>query len=112
MHADDAFDARDFREQKALVLVHVGDGDLELVIGFLAGDQVALLYLGVAAHDALELREALGRVPIHADVDERREIETERARRKKHGAFANHARTLELIDRKSTRLNSSHSQIS
>src|SRR5690606_15723919 len=98
MHADHAVDPRDLVQKEILILLHVRHDDLQLIVGLLARDQVALLHLGVAAHDALELLEALGCVPVHSDVQQHGQLEPERTRRQPHDALADHAGFLELLD--------------
>ena len=71
MHAGDAGDARDAVEQQFLEGIHVGDDDLDLVVGFLSGDQQAFENFRYAGDLAVEILETLRRVGVHRDVDER-----------------------------------------
>ena len=61
-------------------MVHVAHGDLELVVGFLAGDQQAFQHLGDVAHQRLEVGETLGRVLVHRDAEQRHQAQAQLAR--------------------------------
>ena len=73
----DAFDAGDLVEQELLVHLHVRHHDDQEVVGVLPRDQQAGLHLREALHRAFKVREALRRVPVHGDLDERREGQPE-----------------------------------
>jgi len=94
-HPADALDARDLVEQELLVVIHVGQHDLEQIVGFLACDQIAGLYLGAGAHLLLEVGEALGRVAVHGDLNDRRERQADPAAIDQRDAPAGEFRTAE-----------------
>jgi hypothetical protein len=71
VHAGDALDARDLVEQQILVGVHVPDHHLQLVIRLLAGDQQAFEISGISAMARLQIGEALRRVLVHRNADQR-----------------------------------------
>ena len=77
MHAGDALDAVDAVEQEFLESFHVADDDLELIVRILAGNQQALHHFRHLADFGFEAFEALRRVGVHGDVDQRGECVTQ-----------------------------------
>jgi len=77
MDAGNTGDAGDAIQQELLVGVHVLDHDLELVVGVLPGDQQAFEEFRDLGDGGIETGEALGRVAVHRDVDQRHQRQTE-----------------------------------
>ena len=71
MYAGDALNAGDFVQQQILVSIHVANDNLQLVIRLLAGDQQALQHFRNLRDSRLKVGEALRRMLVHRDANER-----------------------------------------
>ncbi len=83
--------------RNSCVVIHVGQHDLEQIVGFLACDQIAGLHLGARAHLLLEVGEALGRVAVHGDLNDRSERQADLAAIHQRDAPRDHVLILERL---------------
>lgn len=98
MNARDPLDLSQPVQEKILKMSHVPDDDLQQVVGFLAGDEVARLNFGIGPDLILECLETFGDVPVHPDMDHDRESESQLFGIEKGDPFLNDARFLQGVN--------------
>ena len=98
MHATDAFNPGDLAKQELLVGIHVRHHHLELVVGLLTGDQIAVLHFREAAHCTLKVLETLGGVAIHADLQDHGEVQPQCFLVQQGGAASDDAGLFQRLD--------------